>query len=143
MGGAVALRLVPIRRRLPEPLLHSVLSVATPFLAYLPAELLHVAEIDSDRPLPLDQALKAGRTRLFDWRVLEPYFRNRKSRQGWRADRMMRPPQEGWEKTRPVLVGWLGVRYRWSIRGIWVCDVCGIASWSIQPVVGWWRSRSC
>ncbi|MFB6783182.1 hypothetical protein ACFCX0_39030 [Streptomyces sp. NPDC056352] len=31
VGGAVALLLVPIRRRLPEPLLHSALSVATPF----------------------------------------------------------------------------------------------------------------
>ncbi|MFD4863279.1 hypothetical protein [Streptomyces atratus] len=53
-----------------------------------------LAEIDPDRPLPLDRAPKAGRTHLFDWRVLVPYFRNRKSRQGQRTDRM-RPPQEG------------------------------------------------
>ncbi|MFJ4788430.1 Na+/H+ antiporter [Streptomyces sp. NPDC088794] len=45
IGVAVALLLVPVRRRLPEPLLHSVLSVATPFLAYLPAELLHVSGV--------------------------------------------------------------------------------------------------
>ncbi|MGW7545288.1 Na+/H+ antiporter [Streptomyces sp. NPDC054770] len=44
-GGVVALLLVPVRRRLPDPLLHSVLSVATPFLAYLPAELLHVSGV--------------------------------------------------------------------------------------------------
>ncbi|MER5513333.1 Na+/H+ antiporter [Streptomyces sp. NPDC002763] len=45
VGGAVALLLIPVRRRLPEPLLHSVLSVATPFLAYLPAELVHVSGV--------------------------------------------------------------------------------------------------
>jgi CPA1 family monovalent cation:H+ antiporter len=45
IGVAVALLLIPVRRRLPEPLLHSVLSVATPFLAYLPAELLHVSGV--------------------------------------------------------------------------------------------------
>ncbi|MFD4554549.1 Na+/H+ antiporter [Streptomyces sp. NPDC058469] len=44
-GAAVALLLIPVRRRLPEPLLHSVLSVATPFLAYLPAELLHASGV--------------------------------------------------------------------------------------------------
>ncbi|GHD62138.1 hypothetical protein GCM10010317_056790 [Streptomyces mirabilis] len=33
IGAATALLLIPVRRRLPEPLLHSVLSVATPFLA--------------------------------------------------------------------------------------------------------------
>jgi CPA1 family monovalent cation:H+ antiporter len=43
ISAAIALLLIPIRRWLPEPLLHSVLSVATPFLAYLPAELLHVS----------------------------------------------------------------------------------------------------
>jgi hypothetical protein len=98
-----------------------------------------LAEIDPDWPLALDQAPKAGRTHLFDRRVLEPYFRNRKY--GQRTDRT-RPPQEGWEKTRPVLVGWLGVRYRWSIRGIWVCDVRGITFWSRHQAVVWWRSRS-
>ncbi|SFF62254.1 Na+/H+ antiporter [Streptomyces mirabilis] len=45
IGAAIALLLIPVRRRLPEPLLHSVLSVATPFLAYLPAELLHVSGV--------------------------------------------------------------------------------------------------
>ncbi|MEU6192079.1 cation:proton antiporter [Streptomyces sp. NPDC047061] len=44
-GGAAALLLIPVRRRLPDPLLHSVLSVATPFLAYLLAELLHVSGV--------------------------------------------------------------------------------------------------
>ena len=53
-----------------------------------------LAETDPDWPLPLDQAPKVGRIRLFDWHVLEPYFRNRKSRQGQRTDRM-KPPQEG------------------------------------------------
>ncbi|MGW9437959.1 hypothetical protein [Streptomyces sp. NPDC055607] len=46
-----------------------------------------LAETDPDWPLPLDQAPKVGRMRLFDWRVLEPYFRNRKSRQGQRPNR--------------------------------------------------------
>ncbi|MET7781775.1 Na+/H+ antiporter [Streptomyces sp. NPDC005388] len=45
IGAAIALLLIPVRRRLPEPLLHSALSVATPFLAYLPAELLHVSGV--------------------------------------------------------------------------------------------------
>lgn len=56
--------------------------------------LRQLAETDPDWPLPLDQAPKVGRTRLFDWRVLEPYFRDRKSRQGQRTDRL-KPPQEG------------------------------------------------
>ncbi|WP_327376218.1 hypothetical protein OG393_21065 [Streptomyces sp. NBC_01216] len=46
-----------------------------------------LAETDPDWPIPLDQAPKVGRMRLFDWHVLEPYFRNRKSRQGQRTDR--------------------------------------------------------
>ena len=46
-----------------------------------------LAEEDPDWPIPMDQALKVGRVRLFDWRVLEPYFRNRKSRQGQRPKR--------------------------------------------------------
>ncbi|MER5899953.1 Na+/H+ antiporter [Streptomyces mirabilis] len=45
IGAAIALLLIPVRRRLPEPLLHSALSVATPFLAYLPAGLLHVSGV--------------------------------------------------------------------------------------------------
>ncbi|KAB7850152.1 hypothetical protein [Streptomyces mobaraensis] len=49
-----------------------------------------LAETDPDWPIPLDKAPKVGRMRLFDWRVLEPYFRNRKSRQGQRTDRMRR-----------------------------------------------------
>ncbi|MGW1071541.1 hypothetical protein [Streptomyces sp. NPDC002537] len=46
-----------------------------------------LAETDPDWPLPLDQAPKVGRMRLFDWRVLEPYFRDRKTRQGHRTDK--------------------------------------------------------
>ncbi|MEU1275302.1 hypothetical protein [Streptomyces sp. NPDC005799] len=45
-----------------------------------------LAEEDPEWPVPMDQALKVGRMRLFDWRVIEPYFRNRKSRQGQRTD---------------------------------------------------------
>lgn len=43
-----------------------------------------LAEEDPDWPIPMDEAVKVGRMRLFDWRVLEPYFRSRKSRQGQR-----------------------------------------------------------
>ncbi|WNI19199.1 hypothetical protein [Actinacidiphila sp. ITFR-21] len=53
-----------------------------------------LAEEDPDWPIPMDQAIKVGRMRLFDWYALEPYFRNRKSRQGQRAVREQ-PPQEG------------------------------------------------
>lgn len=45
-----------------------------------------LAEEDPAWPVPLDQALKVGRMRLFDWRVIEPYFRQRRSRQGRRTD---------------------------------------------------------
>ncbi|MFD8125958.1 cation:proton antiporter domain-containing protein [Streptomyces mirabilis] len=45
IGAAIALLLIPVRRRPPEPLLHSVLSVATPLLACLSAELLHVSGV--------------------------------------------------------------------------------------------------
>lgn len=45
IGAAIALLLIPVRRRPPEPLLHSVLSVATPLLAYLSAEPLHVSGV--------------------------------------------------------------------------------------------------
>lgn len=45
-----------------------------------------LAEEDPDWPVPLEKAKKVGRVRLFDWRVIEPYFRNRKSRQGQRTD---------------------------------------------------------
>lgn len=45
-----------------------------------------LAEEDPDWPVPLDQAKKVGRMRLFDWRVIEPYFQKRKSRQGERTD---------------------------------------------------------
>lgn len=53
-----------------------------------------LAETDPDWPLPLDQAPKVGRIRLFDWRVLEPYFRNRKLRQGQRTDLKETPPDD-------------------------------------------------
>ena len=43
-----------------------------------------LAEQDPAWPVPIDRAKKIGRMRLFDWRVLEPYFRDRKSRQGQR-----------------------------------------------------------
>lgn len=45
IGVVVALLLRWVRRRLGDPLLHSVLSVATPFFAFLPAELLHVSGV--------------------------------------------------------------------------------------------------
>ncbi|MYR28717.1 MULTISPECIES: hypothetical protein [unclassified Streptomyces] len=45
-----------------------------------------LAETDPDWPIPMDQAVRVGRMRLFDWRVLEPYFRERKKRQGQRTD---------------------------------------------------------
>lgn len=53
-----------------------------------------LAETDPDWPLPLDKAPKVGRMRLFDWRVLEPYFRDRKSRQGQRTDLPKKPATE-------------------------------------------------
>lgn len=45
VGAVVAYLLVLVRRRLDEPILHSGLSVATPMLAFLPAELLHVSGV--------------------------------------------------------------------------------------------------
>ncbi|MCL7425431.1 Na+/H+ antiporter [Streptomyces sp. YS415] len=45
IGAVVALLLKWVRRRLHDPLLHSVLSVATPFFAFLPAELVHVSGV--------------------------------------------------------------------------------------------------
>ncbi|MFE0457553.1 Na+/H+ antiporter [Streptomyces sp. NPDC058914] len=45
IGVAVAFLLKWVRRRLDDPLLHSVLSVATPFFAFLPAELAHVSGV--------------------------------------------------------------------------------------------------
>jgi hypothetical protein len=53
-----------------------------------------LAESDPDWPVPLDQAPKVGRMRLFDWRVLEPYFRTRKSRQGQRPTRPKESPPD-------------------------------------------------
>ncbi|MFE2021326.1 hypothetical protein ACFW9O_25090 [Streptomyces sp. NPDC059499] len=50
-----------------------------------------LAEEDPAWPVPLDQAKKVGRMRLFDWRVIEPYFRARTPRQGERTD-LKRPP---------------------------------------------------
>jgi len=54
-----------------------------------------LAETDPDWPVPMDKAAKVGRVRLFDWNDLEPYFANRKSRQGQRTDRMRGPGEEG------------------------------------------------
>ncbi|WP_194916535.1 Na+/H+ antiporter [Catenulispora rubra] len=43
IGALVALALIRVRRHLADRLLHSGLSVATPFLAYLPAAAIHVS----------------------------------------------------------------------------------------------------
>lgn len=53
-----------------------------------------LAETDPAWPIPMDQAVRVGRMRLFDWTVLEPYFRERKSRQGERTD-LRRDAAEG------------------------------------------------
>jgi hypothetical protein len=45
-----------------------------------------LAEEDPAWPIPMNEAVKVGRMRLFDWTILEPYFRARKSRQGERTD---------------------------------------------------------
>ncbi|WP_210593409.1 Na+/H+ antiporter [Streptomyces sp. GESEQ-35] len=45
IGAAIALALIPVRRRLQDRSLHSGLSVATPFIAFLPAEILHVSGV--------------------------------------------------------------------------------------------------
>ncbi len=45
IGFAVAWIIGQIRRRLEEPLVENALSLATPFLAYLPAEALHVSGV--------------------------------------------------------------------------------------------------
>lgn len=49
-----------------------------------PQRIRQLAETDPDWPVPMDEAIKTGRIRLFDWNLMEPYFRNRKSRQGQR-----------------------------------------------------------
>ena len=54
-----------------------------------------LAEEDPDWPVPMDKAVKVGRMRLFDWNVLEPYFRSRKSRQGQRTDRRKEGDEDG------------------------------------------------
>ena len=46
-----------------------------------------LAETDPDWPIPMDKAQRVGRMLLFDWNVLEPYFRARKSRQGQRPSK--------------------------------------------------------
>lgn len=51
-----------------------------------------LAEEDPDWPIPMDQAVKVGRMSLFDWNVLEPYFRSRKSRQGQRPSKPKETP---------------------------------------------------
>lgn len=53
-----------------------------------------LAEEDPDWPIPMDQAVKVGRMRLFDWKVLEPYFQNRTKRQGRRNDLNSQPEEE-------------------------------------------------
>ncbi|MFD5509135.1 hypothetical protein ACFWIB_15340 [Streptomyces sp. NPDC127051] len=50
-----------------------------------------LADEDPAWPKPVT---KVGRVKLFDWRVLEDYFRNRTSRQGQRTDRL-KSAQEG------------------------------------------------
>ncbi|WP_328862886.1 Na+/H+ antiporter [Streptomyces sp. NBC_00306] len=45
IGAAIAFALIPVRRHLHEGILHSGLSVATPFIAFLPAEALHVSGV--------------------------------------------------------------------------------------------------
>lgn len=45
IGAAIALALIPVRRRLRDRSLHSGLSVATPFIVFLPAEALHVSGV--------------------------------------------------------------------------------------------------
>jgi hypothetical protein len=51
-----------------------------------------LAEEDPDWPIPMDQAVKVGRMSLFDWNVLEPYFRNRTKRQGQRPSKPEETP---------------------------------------------------
>lgn len=51
-----------------------------------PQRIRQLAETDPSWPTPMDEAIKTGRIRLFDWNVMEPYFRNRESRQGQRTD---------------------------------------------------------
>jgi hypothetical protein len=57
-----------------------------------PQRIRQLAEQDPSWPIPMDEAIKTGRIRLFDWRVMEPYFRTRQSRQGQRTD--LKPPAE-------------------------------------------------
>ena len=45
IGLIVAWLIIQVRRRLEEPLVENVLSLATPFLAFLPAEQLHVSGV--------------------------------------------------------------------------------------------------
>lgn len=51
-----------------------------------------LAESDPDWPVPMDKAVKVGRMLLFDWNVLEPYFRDRKLRQGQRPAKPKETP---------------------------------------------------
>lgn len=53
-----------------------------------------LAEDDPNWPTPRDQAQKYGRMRLYDWRLIEPYFRTRVSRQGKRTDLPPKPASE-------------------------------------------------
>jgi monovalent cation/hydrogen antiporter len=45
IGTAIALALIPVRRHLKDRILHSGLSVATPFIVFLPAQALHVSGV--------------------------------------------------------------------------------------------------
>lgn len=54
-----------------------------------------LAEEDPDWPIPMDRAVRVGRMRLFDWKVLEPYFASRTKRQGQRTDLQPKEAQEG------------------------------------------------
>lgn len=60
-----------------------------------------LAEEDPEWPVPMDKAIKVGRMRLFDWRVIEPYFRSRKSRQGQRTDRQRGDKTDAAADARP------------------------------------------
>lgn len=60
-----------------------------------PQRIRQLAETDPDWPVPMDEAMKVGRVRVFDWNVLQPYFASRKSRQGQRTDRLREKGEGG------------------------------------------------
>lgn len=59
-----------------------------------PQRIRQLAEKDPSWPIPMDEAPKTGRIRLFDWRVMEPYFATREKRQGERTDLPPKPAPE-------------------------------------------------